>query len=315
MLAQRRQRKAAGGTRLDPGAPLLESGAPMSTGQETLAGLKTIATGKVRDMYEIGDDLLMVASDRISAYDVVMPNPIPDKGRVLTQMSVFWFEHTSEICPNHFISQEVPEEVEGRALRVRKLEMYPVECVVRGYLSGSGWREYQETGEVCGIALPEGLQQCDKLPEPIFTPATKAEVGEHDENIDLERAAEILGDDALAEELQRLSIEIYDHAARHAADKGIILADTKFEFGKSPGAEIVLADEVLTPDSSRFWPADDYSPGRDQDSFDKQYVRNWLDEEGWDHSPPAPELPREVVESTRIRYVEAYEKITGRELD
>jgi phosphoribosylaminoimidazole-succinocarboxamide synthase len=315
MLAQRRHRKAAGGKRLDPGAPLLESGAPMSTGQETLAGLKTIATGKVRDMYEIGDDLLMVASDRISAYDVVMPNPIPDKGRVLTQMSVFWFEHTSEICPNHFISQEVPEEVEGRALRVRKLEMYPVECVVRGYLSGSGWREYQETGEVCGIALPEGLQQCDKLPEPIFTPATKAEVGEHDENIDLERAAEILGDDALAEELQRLSIEIYDHAARHAADKGIILADTKFEFGKSPGAEIVLADEVLTPDSSRFWPADDYSPGRDQDSFDKQYVRNWLDEEGWDHSPPAPELPREVVESTRIRYVEAYEKITGRELD
>lgn len=294
---------------------MLESGAPMSTGQEKLADLKTVATGKVRDMYEVGDDLLMVASDRISAYDVVMPNPIPDKGKVLTQMSVFWFEHTSEICPNHFISQEVPQEVEGRALRVRKLEMYPVECVVRGYLSGSGWREYQETGEVCGIALPEGLQQCDKLPEPIFTPATKAEVGAHDENIDIERAAQILGDDALAEELKRLSIEIYDHAARHAAEKGIILADTKFEFGKSPGAEIVLADEVLTPDSSRFWPADDYSPGRDQDSFDKQYVRNWLDEEGWDHSPPAPELPAEVVESTRGRYIEAYEKITGRKLD
>ncbi|MFM9043204.1 MAG: phosphoribosylaminoimidazolesuccinocarboxamide synthase, partial [bacterium] len=198
----------------------------MSNGQEKLADLKAVATGKVRDMYEIGDDLLMVASDRISAYDVVMPNPIPDKGKVLTQMSVFWFEHTSEICPNHFISQEVPQEVEGRALRVRKLEMYPVECVVRGYLSGSGWREYQETGEVCGIALPEGLQQCDKLPEPIFTPATKAEVGAHDENIDIERAAQILGDDALAEELKRLSIEIYDHAARHAADKGIILADT-----------------------------------------------------------------------------------------
>ncbi|MFM8526933.1 MAG: phosphoribosylaminoimidazolesuccinocarboxamide synthase [bacterium] len=286
----------------------------MSNGQKKLADLKAVATGKVRDMYEIGDDLLMVASDRISAYDVVMPNPIPDKGKVLTQMSVFWFEHTSEICPNHFISQEVPQEVEGRALRVRKLEMYPVECVVRGYLSGSGWREYQETGEVCGIALPEGLQQCDKLPEPIFTPATKAEVGAHDENIDIERAAQILGDDALAEELKRLSIEIYDHAARHAADKGIILADTKFEFGKSPGAEIVLADEVLTPDSSRFWPADDYSPGRDQDSFDKQYVRNWLDEEGWDHSPPAPELPVEVVESTRGRYIEAYEKITGRKL-
>jgi phosphoribosylaminoimidazole-succinocarboxamide synthase len=287
----------------------------MSTNQEKLADLKPVATGKVRDMYEIGDDLLMVASDRISAYDVVMPDPIPDKGKVLTQMSVFWFEHTSEICPNHFISQDVPEEVEGRALRVQKLEMYPVECVVRGYLSGSGWREYQETGEVCGIALPEGLQQCDKLPEPIFTPATKADIGDHDENIDIGRAAEILGDAALAEELKRLSIEIYEHAAQHAAGKGIILADTKFEFGKSPGAEIVLADEVLTPDSSRFWPADEYSPGRDQDSFDKQYVRNWLDEEGWDHSPPAPELPEEVVANTRGRYVEAYEKITGRKLD
>ena len=287
----------------------------MSASQEKLADLKPVATGKVRDMYEIGDDLLMVASDRISAYDVVMPNPIPDKGKVLTQMSVFWFEHTSEICPNHFISQDVPDEVEGRALRVQKLEMYPVECVVRGYLSGSGWREYQETGEVCGIALPEGLQQCDKLPEPIFTPATKAEVGDHDENIDIGRAAEILGDAALAEELKRLSIEIYEHAAKHAAERGIILADTKFEFGKSAGAEIVLADEVLTPDSSRFWPADDYSPGRDQDSFDKQYVRNWLDEEGWDHSPPAPELPAEVVENTRGRYIEAYEKITDRKLD
>lgn len=315
MLAQRKYRKVAPGVRFDRGMTVLESGAPMSTGQEKLADLKAVATGKVRDMYEIGDDLLMVASDRISAYDVVMPNPIPDKGKVLTQMSVFWFEHTSEICPNHFISQEVPQEVGGRALRVRKLEMYPVECVVRGYLSGSGWREYQETGGVCGIALPEGLQQCDKLPEPIFTPATKAELGEHDENIDIERAAQILGDDALAEELKRLSIEIYDHAARHAAEKGIILADTKFEFGKSPGAEIVLADEVLTPDSSRFWPAGDYSPGRDQDSFDKQYVRNWLDEEGWDHSPPAPQLPAEVIESTRGRYIEAYEKITGHELD
>ena len=287
----------------------------MSAAEEKLSDLKPVATGKVRDMYEIGDDLLMVASDRISAYDVVMPDPIPDKGKVLTQMSVFWFEHTSEICPNHFISQDVPDEVEGRALRVQKLEMYPVECVVRGYLSGSGWREYQETGEVCGITLPDGLEQCSKLPEPIFTPATKAEVGDHDENIDIGRAAEILGDTALAEELKRLSIEIYEHAAAHAAERGIILADTKFEFGKSPGAEIVLADEVLTPDSSRFWPADDYSPGRDQDSFDKQYVRNWLDQEGWDHSPPAPELPEEVVENTRGRYIEAYEKSTGRKLD
>ena len=280
-----------------------------------VADLKLVATGKVREMYEFEDDLLMVASDRISAYDVVMPNPIPDKGRVLTQMSVFWFETTGEIAPNHLISQDVPSEVEGRALRVKKLEMYPVECVVRGYLSGSGWREYRETGEVCGISLPEGLRESDRLPEPIFTPATKAEQGEHDENIAIERAAEILGSRPLADDLKRVSIELYQHAASHARERGIILADTKFEFGSSPGAEIVLGDEVLTPDSSRFWPADDYEPGRSQASFDKQYVRDYLDKIGWDHNPPAPELPDDVVENTRAKYVEAYERITERQLD
>jgi phosphoribosylaminoimidazole-succinocarboxamide synthase len=279
-----------------------------------LADLKLHATGKVREMYEVDGDLLMVASDRISAYDVVLPTPIPDKGRVLTQMSVFWFETTSHICPNHFISQEVPEEVAGKALRVKRLEMYPVECVVRGYLSGSGWREYRDRGSICGIELPEGLSESDRLPEPIFTPATKAEVGDHDENIDFDRAAEAVGNRALMEELRRISVELYRHAADHAAERGIILADTKFEFGASPGAEIVLGDEVLTPDSSRFWPADDYEPGRPQRSFDKQYVRDWLDESGWDHTPPGPELPDEVVANTRAKYVDAYERITGRSL-
>jgi phosphoribosylaminoimidazole-succinocarboxamide synthase len=279
-----------------------------------LADLKLIARGKVREMYELAGDLVMVASDRISAYDVVLPTAIPDKGRVLTQMSVFWFETTGDICPNHFISQEVPREAEGRGLRVKRLEMYPVECVVRGYLSGSGWREYKDSGAVCGIELPEGLRESDKLPEPIFTPATKAEVGDHDENIDFDRAVEIVGDRALMEHLRRTSIDLYVHAAEHAAERGIIIADTKFEFGASPGAEVVLADEVLTPDSSRFWPADDYEPGRPQQSFDKQYVRDWLDSSGWDHSPPGPELPDDVVENTRAKYVEAYERISGRSL-
>jgi phosphoribosylaminoimidazole-succinocarboxamide synthase len=276
--------------------------------------LKHHSTGKVREMYELDGDLLMVASDRISVYDVVMPTPIPDKGKVLTQMSIFWFEISGDIVPNHFISEDVPEEVTDRAIRARKLDMYPVECVVRGYLSGSGWREYRESGSVCGIQLPEGLRESEKLPEPIFTPATKADLGDHDENIDLRRAAEIVGDQALIEELRRISIELYERAAEHAAQRGIIVADTKFEFGSSPGAEIVLADEVLTPDSSRFWPADEYEPGRSQHSFDKQFVRDWADETGWDHTPPAPELPPDVVEQTRGKYVEAYERITGRGL-
>jgi phosphoribosylaminoimidazole-succinocarboxamide synthase len=276
---------------------------------DALADLKLHSSGKVREIYELDGDLLMVASDRISAYDVIMPNPIPDKGRVLTQMSIFWFDHTAEVVPNHFISEEVPPEAEGRGMRVRKLEMYPVECVVRGYLSGSGWREYRQSGAICGIELPEGMRESEKLPEPIFTPATKAELGEHDENIDFDRAAEIIGDRPLMEELRRVSIEVYRRAADHAAERGIILADTKFEFGSSPGAEIVLGDEVLTPDSSRFWPADEYEPGRAQNSFDKQYVRDWLDQSGWDHSPPPPELPAEVVENTRAKYIEAYERI------
>lgn len=280
-----------------------------------LADLKLHSSGKVREMYELDGDLLMVASDRISAYDVVMPDPIPDKGRVLTQMSAFWFETTGHITANHYVSQDVPPEVTGRAIRVRRLEMYPVECVVRGYLSGSGWREYRDSRSVCGIELPEGLRESDRLPEPIFTPATKAEGGEHDENIGFERACEIVGSRPLMEELRRVSIELYEHAAHHAAERGIIVADTKFELGAAPGAEIVLADEVLTPDSSRFWPAGEYEPGRPQRSFDKQYLRDWLDEIGWDHSPPAPRLPAEVIANTRAKYVEAYERITERSLE
>src|SRR5438105_1123096 len=230
--------------------------------------------GKVREMYALGEHLLMVASDRISAYDVVLPTAIPDKGKVLTGLSVFWFGRTRDIVPSHFVSTEVPDEVRGRALVVRKLEIFPVECVVRGYLSGSGWREYRESGSVCAIELPSGLRESDRLPEPIFTPATKAEIGEHDENVDFERAAEIVGDRELMEELRRLSLEIYRVAADHAERHGIVLADTKFEFGRDEQGEIVLADEVLTPDSSRFWPRDRYTAGGSQPSFDKQYVRD-----------------------------------------
>ncbi|KAA0274523.1 MAG: phosphoribosylaminoimidazolesuccinocarboxamide synthase [Acidobacteria bacterium] len=281
----------------------------------SLSELELHSSGKVREIYEDGDELIMVASDRISAFDVVLAEPIPDKGRVLTQMSIFWFETTGEIVPNHLISEDVPAEAAGRAIRVKRLEMYPVECVVRGYLSGSGWKEYRESRSVCGIELPDGLRESDQLPEPIFTPATKAEVGEHDENIDFDRACEVVGSRPLMEELRRVSIELYEHARAHAYGRGIILADTKFEFGAAPGAEIVLGDEVLTPDSSRFWPADDYEPGRGQASFDKQYVRDYLDEQGWDHSPPAPPLPADVIAGTTAKYREAYERITGRPLD
>jgi len=287
-------------------APLLET---------ALDGLTLHRRGKVRDVYELSDQLLIVTTDRISAFDYVLGSGIPDKGKVLTQMSLFWFGLTGDIVPNHFISEDVPAEAAGRGMRVKRLEMYPIECVVRGYLSGSGWREYRETGAVCGIELPEGLTESDKLPEPIFTPATKADLGEHDENIDFDRAAEIIGDRPLMEELRRISIEIYQRAADHAAERGIILADTKFEFGASAGSEVVLADEVLTPDSSRFWPADDYEPGRSQASFDKQYVRDYSDSVGWDHTPPGPELPDEVVQNTRAKYVEAFERITERKLD
>ena len=283
---------------------------------DSLADLQLLSRGKVREIYAAGEDeLIMVASDRISAFDVVLPEPIPDKGKVLTQMSKFWFETTGAIVPNHFIDEDIPEEAAGRGMRVRKLEMYPVECVVRGYLSGSGWKEYKQSQSVCGIDLPSGLQESDQLPEPIFTPATKAEVGDHDENIDFDRACEIVGSRPLMEELRRVSIELYEHGRTHAHERGIILADTKFELGSTPGAEIVLGDEVLTPDSSRFWPADDYEPGRGQKSWDKQPVRDWLDEQGWDHSPPAPSLPPEVIETTSARYRDAYERITGRQLD
>jgi len=275
--------------------------------------LDLLAQGKVRDIYAVGEDrLLLVTTDRVSTYDVVHPNPIPDKGKVLTGLSAFWFERTAELCPNHVISYtDVPEEVRGRGVLVERLEMAPVECVVRGYITGSGWKDYQSTGAICGIELPTGLVESEQLPEPIFTPATKAEVGDHDENVDFERAAEILGDRPLLEELRRLSLELYRLGSEHARERGIILADTKFEFGRRPDGTIVLGDEALTPDSSRFWPADTYEPGRGQPSFDKQFVRDWASGSGWDKTPPAPPLPDDVVEGTRARYIEAYEKITG----
>jgi phosphoribosylaminoimidazole-succinocarboxamide synthase len=254
----------------------------------------------------------MVATDRISTYDVVHPTPVPDKGKVLTGISAFWFEKTAEIVPNHVVSfTEVPEEVRGRAMLVERLEMFPVECVVRGYITGSGWKDYQASGAICGIELPKGLAESEQLPEPIFTPATKADVGDHDENVDFDRAAEILGDRELLERLRELSIAVYARAAEHARSRGIILADTKFEFGRGKSGEIVLGDEVLTPDSSRFWPAEGYEPGHGQPSFDKQYVRDWASQSGWDKSPPAPALPEEIVDRTRDLYVDAYERLTG----
>ena len=275
--------------------------------------MSLLAQGKVRDIYAAGADrLLLVASDRISTYDVVHPTPIPGKGKVLTGLTAFWLERTAAICPNHLVSfTDVPDEFRGRAMLVERLDMAPVECVVRGYITGSGWKDYQATGAVCGIELPEGLVESQQLPEPIFTPATKAEVGDHDENVDFERAVEIVGDRALLEELRRLSLALYEHGAAHARENGIILADTKFEFGRRADGTLVLGDEVLTPDSSRFWPADTYEPGRSQPSFDKQYVRDWASGSGWDKTPPAPALPDDVVEGTRARYEEAYERIAG----
>src|SRR3954447_13910309 len=279
----------------------------------TLDGLSLVASGKVREIYDPRPDrLLMVASDRISTYDVVHPNPIPDKGKVLAGLSVFWFDKTADICPNHLVSfTDVPNEVRGRGLLVERLVMIPIECVARGYITGSGWKDYKATGSVCGIELPSGLVESQQLPEPIFTPATKADIGDHDENIDFDRAAEILGDRELLEELRRLTLAIYSFAADHARERGIILADTKFEFGRRADGTIVLGDEVLTPDSSRFWPADGYEPGHGQPSFDKQYVRDWASGSGWDKSPPAPELPDEVVTRTRELYEDAYERISG----
>jgi phosphoribosylaminoimidazole-succinocarboxamide synthase len=289
-----------------------------------LADLTLLASGKVRELYRLDDAagvppedpreprLLMVASDRISTYDAVHPTPIPDKGKVLAGLSVFWFEKTAQIVANHLVSATdgVPAEALGRALVVRELRMLPVECIVRGYITGSGWKDYQATGTVSGIALPAGLQESEQLPEPIFTPSTKADIG-HDETIDLDRAAELVGDRALMERVREVSIELYSFAAAHARERGVILADTKFEFGLDARGELVIGDEVLTPDSSRYWPTDGFEVGHGQPSFDKQYVRDWAAGSGWDKRPPAPAIPEDVVAGTRARYVEAYERITG----
>ena len=282
----------------------------------TLAALPLLATGKVREMYDLGDRILMVASDRISTYDVVHPTPIPDKGKVLTGLSAFWFQRTGHIVRNHFISATdgVPDDVRGRAMAVRRLEMLPVECVVRGYITGSGWKDYQATGSVSGVELPPGLRESDRLPTPIFTPSTKADEG-HDEAIDFDGAAELVGDRELMTRVRDVSISLYGFAAEHARQNGVVLADTKFEFGLDEDGELVVGDEVLTPDSSRYWPADTYEPGGPQPSFDKQYVRDWASGSGWDKSPPAPELPDDVVAGTRDRYIEAYELITGERFD
>jgi phosphoribosylaminoimidazole-succinocarboxamide synthase len=276
------------------------------------ADLPLIASGKVREMYDLGDRILMVASDRISTYDVVHPTPIPGKGAVLTGLSAFWFAKTGHIVANHYLSATdgVPEDVRGRAMVVKRLQMLPVECVVRGYITGSGWKDYQATGSVSGIELPPGLRESERLPTPIFTPSTKAEEG-HDEAIDFDTAAEAVGDRELMGRVRDVSVALYEFAAAHARERGVILADTKFEFGLDDAGELVVGDEVLTPDSSRYWPADGYEPGRSQPSFDKQYVRDWASSSGWDKTPPAPEIPADVVEGTKQRYEEAYERITG----
>jgi phosphoribosylaminoimidazole-succinocarboxamide synthase len=269
-----------------------------------------VGSGKVRELYELDDDrLLLVASDRISTFDVVLPTEIPDKGRVLTGLSAFWFARTREIVPNHLLALRA----DGRSTECRRLKMLPLECVVRGYLTGSGWKDYEATGAVCGHQLAEGLRDSDKLPEPIFTPATKAQEG-HDENIDRERAAELVGEERF-DEVERVSLELYGFASAYAAERGILLADTKFEFGLDEAGRLVLGDEAFTPDSSRFWPADEYEPGRPQPSFDKQFVRDYCETLGWDKTPPGPELPDEVVAGSRARYVEAFERLTGLDFD
>ena len=276
------------------------------------------ASGKVRELYGFGDRLLLVASDRISAFDVVLPTPIPDKGRVLTALSRFWFERTADLVPNHMISIDVADfpaearelpDLAGRSMLANRLVMMPIECVVRGYLVGSGWKDYRATGSVCGHALPSGLREADRLPEPLFTPSTKATEG-HDTNIDRAGGVALVGEERFAR-LEQLSIELYRTAADYALERGIIIADTKFEFGEDAQGRLVVGDEVLTPDSSRFWPVDEYAPGSSPPSYDKQYVRNWLETLDWDKTPPGPEIPANVVEGTRARYVEAYERLTG----
>ncbi|HWB53576.1 MAG TPA: phosphoribosylaminoimidazolesuccinocarboxamide synthase, partial [Tepidisphaeraceae bacterium] len=278
-------------------------------------------SGKVRDVYDLGNSLLIVATDRISAFDVIMQDPIPGKGTVLTALSLFWFEKFKQF-DNHLIASEVKDypkslhpfasQIERRSMLVRKADVVPIECVARGYLAGSGWKEYQKSQTVCKIKLPAGLRQCDKLPTPIFTPATKEESG-HDINISPSEMGDRVGKE-LASELEKRTLSLYSQAADYAATRGIIIADTKFEFGIVDGGKIILIDEVLTPDSSRFWPADEYQPGRDQASFDKQFLRNWLEAQPWDKNPPAPRLPAEIIDGTRKRYFEAYERITGRKL-
>ncbi len=277
-------------------------------------------SGKVRDIYELPEELLIIATDRISAFDVVMPNGIPDKGRVLTQISQFWFHKLGDIVPNHLLNAQLAdlpapfrkEEFDGRFMLCRQAKVVPIECIVRGYLAGSGWKEYQASGTVCGIELPKGLELSSELPEPIFTPSTKAELGEHDENISLQRAGEIVGAD-LANRLRDASLALYQAGRDYARDRGVIIADTKFEFGLDETGQLMLIDEALTPDSSRFWPADKYKPGRDQESFDKQFVRDYLEEIQFNKKPPAPVLPREIVQATREKYIEAYRLLTGEE--
>jgi phosphoribosylaminoimidazole-succinocarboxamide synthase len=290
--------------------------------ETNLAGLTLHGRGKVRDIYDLGEHFLIVASDRLSAFDVVLPTPVPNKGKVLTQMSEFWFEHFEDLVPHHLVSTRVEDfpvqvqryraQVQGRSMLVRKATVFPVECVVRGYLAGSGLKDYLTTGAICGVALPPGLRESDRLPEPIFTPATKAAVGQHDENISEAAAGRLIGSDNL-ERVKALSLEIYRRAADYASRRGIIVCDTKFEFGVIDG-RIALVDEVLTPDSSRFWPADQYSPGKAQPSYDKQFVRDYLEQIGFDKRPPGPALPADVVRATSAKYVEALTLITGRPL-
>jgi len=286
-------------------------------------GINLVKRGKVRDIYEIGDQLLIVASDRMSAFDVVMADPIPDKGKILTNISLFWFKELEHMMENHLISSdpaEYPEnckkyaeELKGRSMLVKKAKPLPVECIVRGYLSGSGWKDYLSNGSVCGISLPEGLKESQKLPEPIFTPSTKAEDGMHDENITFEEAVKLMGQET-SEKVQQLSLQIYEFGRALAAEKGIIVADTKFEFGIKDD-RLILIDEVLTPDSSRFWPMDSYSPGGPQKSFDKQFLRDYLLEIKWPKQPPPPKLPPEIIEKTRKKYLEALERLTGHGLE
>lgn len=284
--------------------------------------IKKLSSGKVREIYEIdGDKLFLVVSDRISAFDYILPSPIPNKGKILNQISKFWFDFVQDIVPNHIISTDTKDfpqefqtpEFEGRSMLVKKLKMLPVECIVRGYITGSGWKSYQENGTVCGITLPEGLQESEKLPEAIFTPSTKAEIGEHDENISFEKVVEMLGFE-LATKLRDKTLEIYSKCAEYAAQKGVLIADTKFEFGLDENGELVLADEVLTPDSSRFWPAQDYQVGRSQKSFDKQYLRDWIKSTGYNPESGSP-IPDDVIQTTADKYAEAFEIITGKKFE